>query len=98
MAKKCELTGVGPMYGNNVSHSNQKTRRRFVPNIQSVSVASDALGRSFSLRLTAATLRTIDHNGGLDTYLTSTSSTKLTEEAVRIKRMIKKAIAEKAVS
>ena len=98
MAKKCELTGVGPMYGNNVSHSNRKTRRRFVPNIQAVSIQSDALGRSISLRLTAATIRTIDHNGGLDSYLTSTSDKKLTDEAVRIKRMIKKAIAQRNVA
>lgn len=98
MAKRCELTGTGPMSGNNVSHSNRKTRRRFVPNIQAVSIASEVLGRSFSLRVTAATIRTIDHNGGLDSYLTSTSDTKLTIEAVRLKRMIKKAIAEKPVA
>lgn len=95
MAKKCELTGVGPMYGNNVSHSNRKTRRRFVPNIQAVSFTSEALGRSVSLRLTAATIRTLDHNGGLDAYLTSTADSKLTEEGRRLKRAIKKALAEK---
>lgn len=98
MAKKCDLTGVGPMYGNNVSHSNRKTRRRFVPNLQVVSLLSDALGRSVSLRLTAATLRTVDHNGGLDAYLTSTADSKLTAEAVSLKRQIKKAIANKAAA
>jgi large subunit ribosomal protein L28 len=96
MAKKCELTGVGPMSGNNVSHSNRKTRRRFLPNIQSISFTSDALGRSVSMRLTAATIRTVDHNGGLDAYLTSTSDSKLTDEARKLKRQIKKAIAAKA--
>lgn len=96
MAKKCALTGTGPMYGNNVSHSNRKTRRRFVPNIQAVSLASEALGRNVSLRLTAATLRTVDHNGGLDAYLTSTADSKLTLEGRRLKREIKKAIAGKA--
>jgi large subunit ribosomal protein L28 len=95
MAKKCALTGTGPMYGNNVSHSNRKTRRRFVPNIQVVSLVSDALGRPVTLRLTVATLRTVDHNGGLDAYLLSTSASKLTEEARTLKRQIKKALAEK---
>jgi len=97
MAKKCALTGVGPQYGNNVSHSNCKTRRRFVPNIQHVSLLSEALERSIPLRLTAATIRTVDHNGGLDAYLTSTSDTKLTDEARKLKRQIKKAQAAKAV-
>lgn len=95
MAKKCALTGTGPQYGNNVSHSNRKTRRRFVPNIQVTSLTSDALGHSVTLRLTVATIRTIDHNGGLDAYLLSTSSRKLTEEAVTLKRKIKKALAAK---
>ena len=91
MAKKCALTGVGPQYGNNVSHSNRKTRRRFVPNIQVVSLLSDVLKRSVRLRLTAATIRTVDHNGGLDAYLLSTSNSKLTDEVRRLKRQIKKA-------
>ncbi|HEU5046416.1 MAG TPA: 50S ribosomal protein L28 [Rickettsiales bacterium] len=98
MAKKCELTGVGPMSGNNVSHSNRKTRRRFVPNLQVISLISEALGRSISMRLTAATIRTVDHNGGLDAYLTTTSDSKLTEEARRLKRQIKKAIAAKTAA
>ena len=96
MAKKCELTGTGPMSGNNVSHSNRKTRRRFLPNIQVISLASEALGRSVTMRVTAATIRTVDHNGGLDAYLTSTSDSKLTDEARKLKRAIKKAIASKA--
>jgi large subunit ribosomal protein L28 len=96
MAKKCALTGTGPQYGNNVSHSNRKTRRRFVPNIQVASLTSEALGRSVTLRLTVATLRTVDHNGGLDAYLLSTSASKLTEEGRKLKQQIKKAIAAKA--
>ena len=95
MAKKCALTGTGPMYGNNVSHSNRKTRRRFVPNIQVTSLLSDALGRAVTLRLTVATLRTVDHNGGLDAYLISTSDKKLTDEGRVLKRQIKKALADK---
>lgn len=90
MSKKCALTGVGPMSGNNVSHSNRKTRRRFEPNIQQVSLMSEVLGHSVSLKVTAATLRTVDHNGGLDAYLLSTSSSKLTEEGKSLKRLIKK--------
>jgi large subunit ribosomal protein L28 len=96
MAKKCALTGTGPQYGNNVSHSNRKTRRRFVPNIQVTSLTSDALGKSVTLRLTVATLRTVDHNGGLDAYLLSTKAHKLTEEGRRLRRQIKKAIAAKS--
>lgn len=95
MAKKCELTGIGPMSGNNVSHSNRKTRRRFLPNIQTISYTSEALGRSVTLRLTAASIRTVDHNGGLDAYLTGTADSKLTEEARKLKRQVKKALAEK---
>jgi large subunit ribosomal protein L28 len=83
------------MYGNNVSHSNRKTRRRFVPNIQVVSLLSDALARNVTLRLTVATLRTVDHNGGLDAYLLGTASKKLTEEGRILKRKIKKALAGK---
>src|SRR5262245_48032846 len=95
MAKKCALTGTGPQYGNNVSHSNRKTRRRFVPNIQVTSLQSDALGRNVTLRITVAALRTVDHNGGLDAFLLSTADSKLTDEARKLKRQIKKALAQK---
>ena len=91
MAKRCELTGTGPVYGNNVSHSNCKTRRRFEPNLHVISLLSDTLKRSFPLRITAATLRTVDHNGGLDSFLLSTANSKLTSEAISLKRKIKKA-------
>ena len=84
------------MSGNNVSHSNAKTRRRFVPNIQAVSLKSEALGRNVSLRITVATLRTVDHNGGLDAYLLGTASAKLTEEGRKLKRAVKKATAGKS--
>lgn len=91
MAKRCELTGTGPIYGNNVSHSNCRTRRRFEPNLHVISLLSDTLKRSFPLRITAATLRTVDHNGGLDSFLLTTSNSKLTDEAISLKRKIKKA-------
>lgn len=81
------------MTGNNVSHANNKTRRRFLPNLQEVSVLSDALGRSVQLRLTTRTIRSIEHNGGLDAYLLGTANGKLSEEAQVLKRKIKKATA-----
>lgn len=95
MARRCELTGKDVMSGNKVSHSNRKTRRRFKPNIQEVSLMSEALGLRVPLQIAAATIRTVEHNGGLDNYLLTTSSTKLTEEAVRLKTKIKKAAAKK---
>ena len=78
------------MTGNNVSHANNKTRRRFLPNLNNTSLFSEALNKIFKLKVTSATLRTIEHNGGLDSYLESTSNTKLSEEAVRIKKQIAK--------
>ncbi len=94
MSKRCDLTGVGPQSGNKVSHSNRKTRRRFEPNLHTVSLHSEVLGQSVSLRVTAATLRSVDHNGGFDNFLTTTSSLKLTEEAQKLKKKIKLAKAK----
>ena len=94
MSKKCDISGVGVMSGNNVSHANNKTRRRFLPNLQVVSLLSDVLGKVFKLKVCSKTLRTIEHNGGLDSYLESTSNNKLTDEA----KKIKKAIAKKKAS
>lgn len=91
MAKKCDISGTGVMSGNNVSHANNKTRRRFLPNLQVVSLLSDTLGKIFKLKVCSKTLRTIEHNGGLDAYLESTSNTKLTEEAKKIKNLLQKA-------
>ncbi len=91
MARRCSVTGTGVLTGNNVSHANNKTRRRFLPNLQTTSLLSDALGRTVKLRLTARTIRSIEHNGGLDAYLLGTPDGKLTGEAVRIKRQIRKA-------
>ncbi len=91
MANRCTLTQKGVMSGNNRSHSNIKTKRRFLPNTQQVTLLSDALGQSVSLRITASTLRTIDHNGGLDNYLMSVHSARLSDEARALKRRIVKA-------
>ena len=81
MSKKCEISGTGVMSGNNVSHANNKTRRRFLPNLKVVSLLSEKLNRIFKLKVCSKTLRSIEHNGGLDSYLESTSNTKLTDEA-----------------
>ena len=98
MSRRCDLTGVGVLSGNNVSHSNHRTRRRFLPNVQPVSFLSEALGVPVKLKVTAATLRTVEHNGGLDNYLLTTSSRKLTEEGTKLKRRVKKALAKKAAA
>ena len=91
MARRCAFTGKGVMAGNNVSHANNKTRRRFLPNIQQTALFSDALGRMVRLKLSTRAIRTIEHNGGLDAFLLSTPDRKLGLEAVRLKRTIRKA-------
>ncbi len=91
MARRCDFTGKGVMTGNNVSHANNKTRRRFLPNLQRTSLYSDALGEMVRLRLTTRAIRTIDHKGGLDAFLLATPNAKLGDEARRLKRRIQKA-------
>lgn len=94
MTRKCDLTGVGVMVGNNVSHSNRRTRRRFLPNLQQVHLLSDALERKIPLRITSATLRSVDHNGGLDRFLLSAKAHKLTPLARKLRIQIKKQLAD----
>ena len=91
MARRCELTGKGPMTGNNVSHANNKTRRRFLPNLNQQTLRSEALDRSFSLRISAAALRTVDHRGGLDEFLAKAKDEELSPTALKIKKDIAKA-------
>lgn len=91
MSRRCELTGKGPMTGNNVSHANNKTKRRFLPNLTDVNLASDTLGRSFKLRISAAALRTVDHRGGLDAFLAKAKNDDLSANALKIKKEIEKA-------
>ena len=91
MSRRCSITGKGVLAGNNVSHAHNKTRRRFLPNVQKSSMLSDALGQSISLKLTTQAIRTIEKNGGIDAYLLSTSNAKLTDEARQLKRRILKA-------
>lgn len=91
MSRKCDLTGVGVQSGNNVSHSNRHTRRRFLPNLHHVSLLSETLGRKVPLRITAATLRSVDHNGGLDSFLLGSAAAKLTPLGRKLRISIKKA-------
>ncbi|HOP19395.1 MAG TPA: 50S ribosomal protein L28 [Parvularculaceae bacterium] len=91
MARRCELTGVGPMTGHNVSHANNKTKRRFLPNLCNVTLHSDKLGRGFRFRITAAALRTIDHVGGLDAFLGKAKDDALSPRALKVKRDLSKA-------
>jgi large subunit ribosomal protein L28 len=90
MSRTCQLTGKKPQSGHNVSHSNRKTNRRFLPNIQKISLASAALGRDVSLKISTRALRTVVKKGGLDQFLLQTDDQKLPEEALRVKRQIKR--------
>ena len=96
MSRRCDLLDTGPMSGNNVSHSNVKTRRRFEPNLCNVMLASEALEQNYKLRITAATLRTVDFKGGLDSFLMNTKNAKLTDKAKKIKKALIKKQAEAA--
>ena len=91
MSRVCELTGKGPMSGNNVSHANNKTRRRFLPNLNEVTLLSEKLGRGYSLKISAAALRSVDHRGGLDAFLAKAKDTELSDRAQKIKRDLVKA-------
>jgi len=98
MSRRCSITGKGVLAGNNVSHAHNKTRRRFLPNVQSTSMLSDALGQAVRLKLSTRAIRTIEKNGGIDAYLLTTSNAKLTEEGLKLKRRIKKAQATPATA
>ncbi len=98
MSRRCELTGKAVMSGNNVSHANNRTRRRFLPNLNQVSLTSDALGRQVYLRITAHALRSVEHNGGIDSFLIKSSDKDLSIEARRLKRQIEKRIAAVAAA
>ena len=91
MSRRCEFTGKGPMTGNNVSHANNKTKRRSLPNLQDVTLMSEALGRSYKFRISNAALRSVDHRGGLDAYLAKAKDAELSENALKVKKEIVKA-------
>ena len=88
MARRCELTGKGVLTGNNVSHANNKTRRRFLPNLVNVTLISDALGQSVRLRVSTHALRSVEHRGGLDAFLVKAHDVDLSPRAQLIKRQI----------
>ncbi len=98
MSRRCELTGVGPMVGHNVSHSNIKTKRRFLPALSPATLQSEVLGQSFKLRITNAALRTLDFRGGLDTFMVKAKDDVLSPRALKIKRQIKAKLAEQAAA
>ncbi len=89
MSRVCELTGVGVQSGNNVSHSQRKTRRRFLPNLQRVTLRSDKLEKDFKFRVTTRALRTIEVHGGLDNYLLASSITHLSKCAQYVRKQLK---------
>ena len=98
MARRCDFTGKGVQTGNNVSHANNRTRRRFLPNLQTTSLLSDALGQSIQLRLSTRAIRSIEKRGGLDAYLLSTPNAKLGQKARDLKKRIKKAVESNAAA
>ena len=98
MSRRCELTGIGPMVGHSVSHSNIKTKRRFLPSLKTVKVNSEALGQTFSLRISNAALRTLDYKGGLDAFIVKARDEQLSIAAQRIKRQVRAKLAEQAAA
>jgi large subunit ribosomal protein L28 len=95
MARRCAITGKGVLVGHNVSHANNKTKRRFLPNLQKVSVLSDVLG-PIRLRISAAAVRTIEHKGGIDSFLRATPDRELAPEIRRLKRRVEAAAARRS--
>lgn len=98
MARRCDITGKGVLSGNNVSHANNKTRRRFLPNLQETSLLSDTLGTAIRMRLSTRAIRTVEKNGGIDAFLMGTNNSKLPEAALVVKRQITRAAAKKATA
>ena len=90
MSRRCELTGKGVMTGHHVSHANNKTKRVFRPNLQTVSLASEALGQSLRLRISMNALRSVDRSGGIDAFLVKAKDSALSDRALRFKRLIQK--------
>ena len=98
MSRRCQITGKGVLSGNNVSHANNRTRRRFLPNLQDTSLLSDALGGPVRLRVSTRAIRTIEHNGGIDAFLLGKTDAKLTVDARALKRRIERAKAKREAS
>jgi large subunit ribosomal protein L28 len=96
MARRCELTGKAVLVGNNVSHANNKSKRRFLPNLKQVSLISDALGRTVKLRISTSALRTVEHRGGLDAFLVKARADELSPKAKALRKDVLAKRAEKA--
>lgn len=96
MSRRCQITGKGVLTGNNVSHANNKTRRRFLPNLQVTSLLSDGLGTSVRLRLSTRGIRTVEAKGGIDAFLLATPNRKLSPEVKVIKRRLQRAQGKRA--
>ena len=90
MSRRCELTGKGLLVGHNVSHANNKTKRVFRPNLQVISLSSEALGQTYKLKISMSALRTVDRTGGLDAYLLNAKDALLSPRALRLKRLVAK--------
>ncbi|MEP2030757.1 MAG: 50S ribosomal protein L28 [Paracoccaceae bacterium] len=91
MSRRCELTGKGPMSGNNVSHAKNRTRRRYLPNLNDVTLQSETLNRGIKMKISAAALRSVDHRGGLDAFLAKAKDEELSASVLKVKKEIKKA-------
>jgi large subunit ribosomal protein L28 len=98
MSRRCQITGKGVLSGNNVSHANNRSRRRFLPNLQETSLLSDVLGLPVRMRLSTRAIRTIEHNGGIDAYLLGTPDARLTVDAKALKRRLLRAQAKRTAS
>ena len=98
MSRRCQITGKGVLSGNNVSHANNHTRRRFLPNLQDASLLSDVLGVTVHMRLSTRAIRTIEHKGGIDAYLLNTPDGRLSVDGKALKRRLQRAQAKRAAS
>ena len=96
MARRCELTGKAAQFGNRVSHANNKSRHRFLPNLCAVSLLSEALGQGYTFRVAARALKSVEHRGGLDAFLLKTRDDDLSLKARRLKRLVEKKVARTA--
>ncbi len=95
MARVCTVTGKKPLFGNKVSHANNKSRRRWQPNLQVCSFPSEILGDKVTLRLTARGIRTVEHNGGIDSWIMESRKSRLSEEALKVRKAMEKALVKK---
>ena len=98
MSRRCQITGKGVLTGNNVSHANNRTRRRFLPNLQDASLLSDVLGLAVRMRLSTRAIRTIEQKGGIDAYLLNTRDGRLSVDAKALKRRLLRAQAKRTAS